>query len=133
MSVRMVWKMYAALPLASMLDDLLNARSSMTSKTKKENHSETSMGRPSWRSTAARSRVMALVMRESYPRRAVGVSVGLEAGWETDGECLPLVVKLWSQTLRRRACSCLSRAMKRGTRGSRRVYHGPLLTGAWLP
>jgi hypothetical protein len=47
--------------------------------------------------------------------------------------CLPLVVKAWSQTLRRRACSCLSRAMKRGTRGSRSVYHGPLVTGDWLP
>jgi hypothetical protein len=46
---------------------------------------------------------------------------------------LPLVVKARSQTLRRRACSCLSRAMKRGTRGSRSVYHGPLVTGDWLP
>ena len=35
--------------------------------------------------------------------------------------------------LARRACSCLSRAIKRGTRGSNSVYHGPLVTGVWLP
>ncbi len=65
MSVRMVLKMYASCPFASMLDDLLKARSSMTSKAKKENHFETSRGWPFWRSMAASSWLMALEIRPS--------------------------------------------------------------------